>query len=60
MKKPLFYKFESDEDYEEIGVATSESDARKGVRHFVGSIDSSSTVESEETKKGYFVIIKDD
>jgi len=57
MKKPLFYRFENDESYEEIGIACSESDARKGVRHFVGSIDSSYTVESEETKVGYFVTI---
>ncbi len=59
MKKKVFWKFESDDSYESIGVAKSCPDAEKAVRYFVPNLDESIEVEVESTKEGYFVTVLD-
>lgn len=57
MKKALFYKFENDEDFESIGVASSDSEARKAVGHFIEGVSDYDFIEVYEEPNGFFATV---
>lgn len=55
--KKVYFQFEGDDGYAEIGVAHSARDAEVAVRHFVCNLDGTHEVRVETTKAGYFAIV---
>lgn len=55
---PILYRYESDDSWDQIGVANSPNDAITGVMEFIkGADDDSHSVTVETRPEGFFVVL---